>query len=103
MRMRVPRSPPGPGRILLCDVSGLVRSDLGAVDALARLELAARRQGARVVLLGAPRELLELLELTGLREVFAACQDSVEARREPEQREPPFGVEEERDAGDPAV
>ena len=62
--------------------------DLRTVDFLARLRL---RTGARLV--RAPRELWELLELCGLREVLG----------EPEQREEPLRVEEERQLDDPAV
>jgi ABC-type transporter Mla MlaB component len=54
---------------VLCDVSG-VRPDAVAVDALARLQLAAGRYGARISLIGAPQELRSLLRLVGLDEVL---------------------------------
>ena len=41
--------------------------DLGLVDQLARLQLAARRLGCAIELRGACPELLDLLELVGLR------------------------------------
>ena len=73
-------------------------SGLEIVDALARLQLAARRGGYRVRLTGAPDELVELIELAGLREVLG-----VEPRRQPEEREERLGVEEERELDDAAV
>lgn len=50
----------------VCDVRGLVRPGLAAVDALARLRLVARRHGCRLLIAGAHRELLTLLEVAGL-------------------------------------
>ncbi|MEA3055528.1 MAG: hypothetical protein QOD30_960 [Actinomycetota bacterium] len=41
--------------------------DLGLVDQLARLQLAARRLGCAIELRGACPELLDLLDLVGLR------------------------------------
>jgi ABC-type transporter Mla MlaB component len=55
--------------LLRCEVAG-VDADAVAVDALARLALAARRRGCRVRVAGASRELLELIELAGLAEVL---------------------------------
>jgi hypothetical protein len=63
---------------------------LGTVDALARIRLAGRRLGFEVRVVPSP-DLLELIELCGLVEVL----------RQPEQREEPLGVEEERQLGDP--
>ena len=51
------------------ELEGIV-ADAVAVDALARLELAARRHGCRVTLRGAGQELRALIELVGLRELF---------------------------------
>ena len=62
--------------------------DLGTVDALARLRLAT---GARLV--GAPRELWQLLELCGLREAVG----------QPEERKERLRVEEEGHLGDAPV
>lgn len=77
------------------DVSGLpaaadggcddVLGGLGAIAALARLRLAARRTGHRVRLRGASRDLRELVELAGLAGEF---------EWEAEEREEPGGVEE---------
>jgi anti-anti-sigma regulatory factor len=83
--------------VVVCDVGDLA-PDAVAVDALARLQLTARRKGGEVRLRGASHELKELLVLTGLVPCGAL---RLEARREPEQREHPLGVEEEHDPGDP--
>jgi anti-anti-sigma regulatory factor len=52
-----------------CDLSG-VQPTAAAVDALARLALALRRQGSRLRLRHASPELVELIELMGLAEVL---------------------------------
>lgn len=59
----------GPGDAL-CDVEG-VAPDAVAVDALARLQLAARRLGCRVHLRNASPELCELVAFMGLADVLA--------------------------------
>ena len=53
----------------LCDVR-TVDVDAVTVDALARLQLAARRRGCRIRLRNASRELLELVAFMGLSEVL---------------------------------
>jgi ABC-type transporter Mla MlaB component len=55
--------------VALCDVSG-VEPDAETVDALARLQLAARRHACQVRLRGASRELLDLLDFMGLSDVL---------------------------------
>jgi ABC-type transporter Mla MlaB component len=55
--------------IALCDVSG-VDVDAVTVDALARLQLAARRHGCTVRLRNASTDLLELVAFMGLRDVL---------------------------------
>ena len=62
----------GGGDLLVCDVSRLPRAHLGSVDALARLQLAARRGGCTLLLRGVPAHLGWLLELCGLDRVFEA-------------------------------
>ncbi len=57
---------PGPVRCEVCDVG----ADAVTVDALARLQLAARRLGCRVYLCGASPELLELVRFMGLTDVL---------------------------------
>jgi ABC-type transporter Mla MlaB component len=54
----------------VCDVGG-VQADAVAVDALARLQLAAQRRGCQVRLHGASADLLALVELMGLTNVLA--------------------------------
>ncbi len=58
-----------PAALVLCEVIG-VAPDAVTVDALARLQLAARRHGCRVRLCGASDELRRLVELMGLSEVL---------------------------------
>jgi ABC-type transporter Mla MlaB component len=54
----------------VCDVSG-VEPDAVVVDALARLQLGARRTGCRVRLRNASPELLDLVAFMGLQDVLA--------------------------------
>ncbi len=55
--------------VALCDVRG-VDPDAVTIDALARLQLAARRHGCQVRLRHASSELLELVAFMGLRDVL---------------------------------
>ena len=55
--------------VVLCDVIG-VDPDAVTVDALARLQLAARRHGCQVRLRHASHELLELVDFMGLNDVL---------------------------------
>jgi ABC-type transporter Mla MlaB component len=57
--------------VLCCELAG-VEPDAVAVDALARLALAARRGGCSVRLRGVCDELSELITLTGLDDVLRA-------------------------------
>jgi hypothetical protein len=57
----------GSGEVL-CDVAG-VPPDAVTVDALARLQLAARRTGKRIRLCNASPELVELVAFLGLADV----------------------------------
>jgi ABC-type transporter Mla MlaB component len=57
-------------QIALCDVAG-VDCTAATVDALARLQLAARRQNCRVCLQNASEDLRALVAFMGLTEVFA--------------------------------
>jgi ABC-type transporter Mla MlaB component len=61
------------GSVVRCDVAG-VEPDAVTVDAVARLQLAARRRGCEVRLCNASSALLELVELMGLTNVLA-CDD----------------------------
>jgi ABC-type transporter Mla MlaB component len=58
--------------MLLCDVSAIA-ADAVAVDALARLSLAARRRGCRVRLLGASTELRSLAAFVGIAEAIGSA------------------------------
>ena len=80
---------------IVCDV-GAVAPDAAAVDALARLQLDARRRGLELRLRNASSELRDLLAFCGLGDVLG-----VEVGGQPEEREERLGVEEERDLGDP--
>ena len=71
-------------------------ADLGTVDALARLRLAARRSGLELRLTHVPDELRELITFLGLDEALG-----LEPRREAEEGEQRLGVEEERQLDDP--
>lgn len=66
--------------------------DLGTVNTLARLQLACRRGGDRVLLEKVSRTLAELLELAGLRAQF---------EWQPEPGEEPLRLQEGMDPGDP--
>ena len=59
---------PGP-HVVECDVTG-VEPDAVTVDALARLELAAKRHGRGIVLVGAAPPLMRLVRLMGLGDVL---------------------------------
>ncbi|MDU0300768.1 STAS domain-containing protein [Streptomyces althioticus] len=84
----------GRGRVVVCDVAGLGPPGLAAVNLLARLQLTARRAGGRIRLRDPSPALCALLDLVGLR---------FETEGQPEQREPPLGVQEAVEPGDPAV
>jgi hypothetical protein len=68
------------GRIADIDISWLVPADLGAVDALARLQLVAARCGWLPQFHGADGGLVELLEFVGLRDVVHLCPDCGSAK-----------------------
>jgi ABC-type transporter Mla MlaB component len=91
-----------PGCEVACDVSALVEPDIGTVDALAKLQLTARRLGGSVRLWAAPSPLRELLALAGLARVIR-CSEAlpVEPRRQSEHGEEPGRIEEERDPTNP--
>ncbi|MFE9133958.1 STAS domain-containing protein [Streptomyces sp. NPDC007355] len=60
-------APPGD---VVCEVGALAPADLAAVDALARLRLAAGRRGHRIRFHGAGPDLRALLLLTGIGETL---------------------------------
>jgi hypothetical protein len=81
---------------IVCDV-GAVKPDVHTIDALARLQLAARRLDLEVLLRHASSDLQALIAFAGLREVL-----HVEPDGQAEQRKQGVGVEEERELDDPA-
>ncbi|MEX0816403.1 MAG: hypothetical protein WD027_03075 [Gaiellales bacterium] len=86
-----------------CDV-GAMNPDAVTVEALARLQLTARRLGRRARFKDASPELQGLLCLLGLDEVLPCGGESgLESRGQAEEREQARGVQEERDPGDPAL
>jgi len=90
--------------LVVCDVGGLVDPDAVAVEALARLQLTARRLGRRILLLDACGELQDLIDFMGLRDVVRCSGDlSLEPGRQTEEWEPPSRIEEEGDPGDPVI
>ncbi|MEV8321369.1 STAS domain-containing protein [Streptomyces sp. NPDC059900] len=80
--------------VLVCDVAGVGPPVLAAIDALARLQLTARRADGRIRVRNAAPALRELLDLVGLP-------IEVEVGRQAEQREPPGRVQEAVEARDP--
>ena len=81
---------------IVCDARAIA-PDIHAIDALARLQLAARRLGMEIRLQHASHDLQELIGFAGLREALR-----VEASGQAEQREERVRVEEERELDDPA-
>ena len=80
---------------IVWDVAALA-PDAASLDVLARFRLAARRAGVDLRFRDASRELRELVAFAGLERVLR-----VEPGRQAEEREEPFGVEEERQLPDP--
>ena len=88
---------------VVCDLGGLVETDLDVVDLLARLHLAARRAGTRLRLERVGKDVRELLELAGLDGVLLAPEaPSGELERQPEEREE-AGVQEDVEVHDPPL
>ncbi|HET7027012.1 MAG TPA: STAS domain-containing protein [Candidatus Limnocylindrales bacterium] len=89
-------------RVVACDVRAVTTPDAGTIDALARVQLRARRLGGTIELRNACPALVELIELAGLRDVLPGDGSlRREPRRKTEQRKEALGVEEEGDPGDP--
>jgi hypothetical protein len=81
-----------------CDVGHLACADIGTVDALARAAVNVRREGERLLVVNASRELQELIAFAGLDGVLLGRD-----QWQTEQREQPLGVEKRGEAGDPPV
>ena len=88
---------------VICDVGAVANPDAGTVEALARMQLTARRLGGRLMLRNACGELRDLLTLSGLRDVLPCDELRLETWGHAEEREPASGVEEERDPADPTT
>ncbi len=85
---------------VVCEVGALLDPDAVTVDALARLQLNARRFGRQLRVRNACGRLRDLLALIGLSDVVRLDPPlRIEPRRQPEEREQGRGVQEE---GDPA-
>jgi ABC-type transporter Mla MlaB component len=56
-----------------CDVGGVPDATTATVDALARLQLVARRSGSHIRLRHASPQLRALLDLVGLADVLPCC------------------------------
>jgi ABC-type transporter Mla MlaB component len=63
----------GQANLVVCDVAGVSDPDCATVDALARMQLTAKRLGSGLRLRGASDELHELLAMAGLCEVVGLC------------------------------
>ena len=90
-------------RVVLCDAGTCITPDAVTIDALARLQLTARRLGREVRLCGASTELHDLLRFMGLSEVVPDAKLLLEPERQAEEREHRVRVEEESELGDAAV
>lgn len=89
--------------LVVCDVSAVVDPDAATIDALARVQLTARRLGRQVQLRHACGELRDLVALMGLGDVLPLSGAlRLEPRGQAEDREQARGVEEEADPDDPA-
>lgn len=81
--------------LVICDI-GELEANIATVDALARLQLTARRMGRRIELRGGSPDLAGLLSFVGLADVLGLGGHC----RQPEEREHPRRVEERVDRGD---
>ena len=86
--------------VALCDVSAL-DADAVTIDALARLQLTARRHRCKVRLCDASTELLELVAFTGLRDVLRTdpTSDELSQRRRSQRANPLLRKEEAMASG----
>jgi ABC-type transporter Mla MlaB component len=90
--------------LVVCEVGALVDPDAVAVDALARLQLTARRCGAEIRIGHTCDGLRDLLAFMGLSDVVSLGEAlTLGPGRKTEQRKQAGGVEEEGDPGDPTA
>jgi ABC-type transporter Mla MlaB component len=90
-------------RLAICDVGMVERPDAATVDLLCRIRLIIRRMGLGLEVRAASTELAEVLFLMGLSDVVPLSGSGVELEGQPEEREHPRRVEEERDPADPSA
>ena len=84
------------------EIGGTGDPDMGTVDDLARLALAAHRLGATVTLEDCRPELAELVWLAAVPVVVSRRSSlAVEVQREPEGGEEPLGIEEVQEEAHP--
>jgi len=92
----------GDVQVVTCDLGSLDTPDISTIDALARVQLTARRLGGAIRVRGAGGQLLCLLAVAGLGDVLPRCAGlPVEARWQSEAGEQ-RRVEEVVDVPDPA-
>jgi anti-anti-sigma regulatory factor len=90
-------------QLIVCDVSAVIDPDAATIDALARVQLTARRLGGDVRLRNACDQLRDLVTFVGLADVVpVGAAIRLEPRRQAEEREQARGVEEEADPDDRA-
>ncbi|MFI0237130.1 STAS domain-containing protein [Streptomyces sp. NPDC016845] len=97
---------PGREPTVVCDVSGVTSTDLVTVDALARMQLAARRAGGRIRLRDPSPALALLLRMSGLADALGLSGDGSggQSLGDAEEREPPLAeIQEAVETGDPAL
>jgi hypothetical protein len=90
------------GELIVCDV-GALPANVRTIEALARLQLTARRHGHRIRLQRASNELQQLIEFVGLADVLETRPALRGRSGNAEEREHPRGVEERVDRDDPPV
>jgi ABC-type transporter Mla MlaB component len=79
----------GDVEVVLWRMDGMPDPDLSVVDALARLQLAARQVGGSIRLRNPCERLRDLLDLVGLREVFSDVVIDGAGTSHPEASDPP--------------
>jgi len=90
------------GEVVVCDV-GALPANARTIEALARLQLTARRHGRRIRLQRVSPELQQLIEFVGLADVLGVRPALRGRSRDAEEREHPRGIEERVDPDDPPL
>jgi anti-anti-sigma regulatory factor len=73
----------GTTRVVVCDVGQIGGRAAGVIEALARMQLTARRSGGEIRFRHASPAVVELLELVGLAHVLGVCDGESEDGEEP--------------------